>query len=223
MPGTHRVLPAAVTASRAVLGAAALAACVVCAAAAWTYPPTPTSNAADTWFGKHYPDPYRPLENTSDKSIAAWYQAQATLTNQTIAQIPGRDALVSEWLSMDKRMPPRYRDFQAEGGRLFYRKTLGGENVGKIYFRDGWDGAEQLLFDPGSYKPGTDSAVKFFVPTFDGKNVLLGLAAKGGEWSELRVLRVADEQLLPDTIYPAAWFGVAWLPDGRGFLYSGVT
>lgn len=221
MPGTHRVLPAAVTASRAVLGAAALAACVVCAAATWTYPPTPTSNAADTWFGKHYPDPYRPLENTSDKSIAAWYQAQATLTNQTIAQIPGRDALVSEWLSMDQRMPPRYRDFQAEGGRLFYRKTLGGENVGKIYFREGWDGAEQLLFDPGSYKPGTDTAVKFFVPTFDGKSVLLGLAAKGGEWSELRVLRVADKQLLPDTIYPAAWFGVTWLPDGRGFLYSG--
>jgi prolyl oligopeptidase len=203
------------------LGVGALLLVSAYAAMPWAYPPTPTSDAVDTWHGKSYPDPYRPLENTQDKSIEAWYHAQASLTDETIARIPGRDALVSEWLSMDKRRPPVYRDFQFEGGRLFYRKTLGGENVGKVYYREGWDGAEQLLFDPDTYNKGTDTAVKLFAPSFDGKFVLLGLAAKGGEWSELRVLRLADRQLLPDSIYPAAWFGVAWIPDSSGFLYSG--
>jgi prolyl oligopeptidase len=205
----------------AAVGLIALAICTAAATTQWTYPPTPTSNAVDTWHGKRYEDPYRPLENTADKNIAAWYREQAKLTDETIARIPGRDALVNEWLSMDKRTPARYRDFQLEAGRLFYRKTLGGENLGKIYFREGWDGQEQLLFDPNTYHKGTDTAVKVFVPSFDGKYLVLGLAAKGGEWSELRVLRVDDKQLLSDSIYPAAWFGVSWLPDSTAFLYNG--
>jgi prolyl oligopeptidase len=161
------------------------------------------------------------LENLADGNVAAWFKAQAELTDRTIARIPGRDALVREWLSMDGRTPPRYREFQLEGGRLFYRKTLGGENVGRLFVRDGWDGREQLLFDPDSYKKGTDTAIKLFVPSFDGKYVVLGLAAKGGEWSELRVLRVDDKQLLSDSIYPAAWYGVSWLPGNNAFLYNG--
>jgi prolyl oligopeptidase len=108
-----------------------------------------------------------------------------------------------------------------EGGRLFYRKTVGGENVGKLYFREGWGGPEQLLFDPNSYKKGSDTAMTLFVPSIDGKHVVLGLAAKGGEWSELRVLQVDGRQLLPDSIYPAGWFGVSWLPGSQAFLYNG--
>jgi prolyl oligopeptidase len=102
------------------------------ALAQWHYPTPPTSSASDVWFGKRYEDPYRPLENLKDPKIAAWFKAEAQLTDSTIAKIPGRDALVREWLSMDSRTPPRYQEFQFEGGRLFYRKTLGGENVGKL-------------------------------------------------------------------------------------------
>lgn len=151
------------------------------AMAQWSYPSTPTSNDADIWYGKRYPDPYRPLEKLADPKIAAWFRAQAELTNQTLTQLPGRDALVREWLSMDTRTPPRYREFQFDGGRLFYRKTLGGENVGRLYVREGWDGPERLLFDPSSYKKGSNTALRMFAPSWDGKHVLLGLAAQGGE------------------------------------------
>jgi hypothetical protein len=66
--------------------------------------------------------------------------------------------------------------------------------------RGSWHGREQLLFDPDSYNKGTNTAIKLYVPSLDGKSVLLGLAAKGGEWSELRVLRVDEGQLLPDSV-----------------------
>ena len=185
------------------------------------YPSSPTSSAFDVWHGKRYQDPYRPLEDLSDGQAAAWFKAQAELTDQTIARIPGRDALVREWLAMDKRTPPRYRDFQLEAGRLFYRKTLGGENVGRLFVREGWDGRERLLFDPELYKQGAHTAIKLFVPSLDAKYVVLGLAAQGAEWSELRVLRVDDGKLLPDSIYPASWWGVSWLPGSQAFLYGG--
>jgi len=191
------------------------------ALAQWRYPAPPTSGASDVWHGIRYEDPYRPLENLTDPEVAAWFKAEAELTDRTIAKIPGRDALVREWLSMDRRTPPRYRDFEFDGGRLFYRKTLGGENVGKLYVRAGWDGNERLLFDPTTYKKGSGTTVSVFVPSFDGQYVVLGLAVKGGEWSELRVLKVDDGQLLPDSIYPAAWFAVSWLPNSRAFFYNG--
>lgn len=191
------------------------------ALAQWHYPTPPTSDAADVLFGKRYEDPYRPLENLKDPKVAGWFKAEAQLTDRTIATIPGRDALVNEWLAMDRRTPPRYREFQFRGGRLFYRKTLGGENVGKLYVREGWEGSERLLFDPTAYKKGSGTTVSLFVPSFDGRYVVLGLAVKGGEWSDLRVLKVDDGELLPDSIYPAGWFGVSWLPNSRGFFYNG--
>ena len=153
------------------------------ALAQWHYPAAPTSDASDVWFGTRYQDPYRPLENLKDPKVAAWFKAEAQLTDSTIAKIPGRDALVREWLSMDRRTPPRYHEFKFEGGRLFYRKTLGGQNVGKLYVREGWAGSERLLFDPTTYKKAAGTTVSLFEPSFDGQYVVLGLAVQGGEWS----------------------------------------
>jgi prolyl oligopeptidase len=208
-----RISRLVITAGWALISATALA--------QWRYPAPPTSDAVDVWYGTRYEDPYRPLENLKDPKVAAWFKAEAQLTDRTIAKIPGRDALVREWLSMARRTPPRYQGFRFEGGRLFYRKTLGGENVGKLYVREGWAGSERLLFDPTAYKKGASTTVSLFEPSFDGQYVVLGLAVQGGEWSELRVLKVADGQLLPDSIYPAAWFGVNWLPNSRAFFYNG--
>lgn len=208
-----RISRLGITVGCALLSASALA--------QWHYPTPPTSDASDVWYGKRYEDPYRPLENLKDPKITGWFKAEAQLTDSTIAKIPGRDALVREWLSMDRRTPPRYREFQFEAGRLFYRKTLGGENVGKLYVREGWAGSERLLFDPKTYKKNADTTVSLFVPSFDGQYLVIGLAVKGGEWSELRILKVDDGQLLPDSIYPAAWWGVNWLPNSRAFFYNG--
>src|SRR5208283_2797116 len=62
--------------------------------AQWNYPPTRTVEAADTYFGKTYKDPYRWLENLKDKEVEAWFKEQAALTQNTLAKIPGRKALV---------------------------------------------------------------------------------------------------------------------------------
>src|SRR5580658_6803961 len=120
-------------------------------ASRWHYPTTRTSDASDTYFGKVYKDPFRPLEDLKAPDTVAWFKAQATLTDGLLDRIPGRDALVAEWTALDRLKPATYRSFVMRGGRLFYKKTLGGENVGKLYMRDGWDGREQLVFDPSTY------------------------------------------------------------------------
>jgi prolyl oligopeptidase len=108
--------------------------------AQWNYPPTKTVNAADTYFGHTYKDPYRWLENLQDPEVAAWFKAQADLADQLLAKIPARDELIKEWTALDKLTPAIYTGIQYENGRVFYKKTLGGDNIGKLYWRYGWKG-----------------------------------------------------------------------------------
>ena len=183
------------------------------------YPPTRTVEASDTYFGQTYHDPYRWLENLKDKNVEAWFKAQAELTDVLLAKIPGRDALAQEWLALDKLKPAAYSTIRYEHGRVFYKKTLGGENVGKLYFRQGWDSAEKLLFDPAIYKAGVTTTIRSVVPSWDGKYVALGLSSGGAGWSEIRVLDVEQRTPLPESIYPS-WGPIGWMKDNKSVFYD---
>jgi prolyl oligopeptidase len=183
------------------------------------YPPTKTVDASDTYFGTTYRDPYRWLENLKDPDVAAWFKAQATLTDSVLAKIPGREALVQEWAALDKLKPARYADITFENGRVFYKKTLGGENVGKFFYREGWTGEEKLLLDPGTYKPGVTTTIQSFSPSFDGHYVVMGFSSGGAEFSELRVLDVDHAALLGDVIYPS-YGPIGWELDNKSFFYD---
>ncbi len=187
--------------------------------AQWKYPATKTVDASDTYFGKTYSDPYRWLENLKDKEVEAWFTDQAALTESVLKKIPGRQTLVDEWTALDKLKPASYGRVIYENGRIFYKKTMGGENVGKLFFRDGLDGPEKLLFDPGNYSKESKTVIQSFVPSWDGKHIVLGLSAGGAEWSELRVLTVDTGTLMSDSIYPS-WGANGWNRDNESFFYD---
>jgi prolyl oligopeptidase len=196
----------------------------LCASAQFAYPPTRTVDARDTYFGKTYEDRYRWLENLKQPSVETWFKSQASLTDDLLGRIPARDKLAEEWMQLDKLQPARYRSIGFESGRVFYKKTLGGENVGKLYMREGWTGEEKLLFDPQSATPkgakkGAVISLRSATAAPDGKHVLLALESAGAEWSELRVLDVASRQLLPERMYPA-WDGYGWTMDSKAFFYD---
>ena len=184
-----------------------------------SYPPTRTVDASDTYFGTTYKDPYRWLENLRDNDVRAWFKAQAELTDGVLARIPGRDALLKEWLDLDRLNPATFRSISYESGRVFYKKTLGGENVGKLFFREGWNGVERLLFDPAKYRPGVTTNVQSVAPSSDGRFVALGLNSGGAGFSEIRVLEVEHGTLLPESIYPSLGPG-GWMPDSKSFFYD---
>jgi prolyl oligopeptidase len=187
--------------------------------AQWEYPPTKTVDASDTYFGKTYKDPYRWLENLKDKEVEYWFKAQAELTDGLLAKIPGRDALAQEWMELDKLKPAAYSAITYEHGRVFYKKTLGGENVGKLFFREGWNGTEKLLFDPAKYKPGVISTIQSMVPSFDGKRVAIGISKGGAEISEIRVLDVDHGSLIADAI-DGSYGPMGWSLDNECFFYD---
>ncbi len=185
----------------------------------WNYPQTKTVDVSDNYFGKIYKDPYRWLENLKDNEVEAWFKAQAEYTDNLMAKIPGRDSLVQEWTSLDKLKPVKYSSIIYKNGRVFYKKTLGGENVGRLFFREGWNGSEKLLFDAAGYKAGVITTIQSFIPSFDGQYVVLGFSAGGAEYSEVRVLDVDKGILLPESIYPS-YGPIGWTLDSRSFFYD---
>ena len=189
------------------------------AVAQWHYPPTRQGEVADTYFGTPYPDPYRWLEDMKADEVSAWFKAQAQLTDTLLDKLPGRAALVREWIALDKLKPAAYANITCMNGRVFYRKTAGGENVGKLYFRNGWGGQEQLLFDPSTYQPGVTSTLQSLLPSFDGKYVAMGISAGGAEIGAIRVVEVATARLLPDVL-EASYGPSGWAPDNKAFFYD---
>ena len=188
------------------------------------YPPTRTVDATDTYFGTTYKDPYRWLEDLKDQTVQSWFKAQATVTDGLLGRIPARDALADEWLRLDRLQPAKYNAIVFESGRVFYKKTLGGENVGKLYYRDGWKGAENLLFDPATFKPrgareGDVTTIQGMSASPDGKYVALGFSAAGAEYSEIRIVDVARRELLPESWYPS-YGPIGWTMDSSSLLYD---
>ncbi len=190
------------------------------AGAEWKYPVTKRGDAIDTYFGKNYPDPYRWLEAQQDAEPTAWFKAQAELTDGVLAKIPAREKLAEEWLALDRLQPATYRAISFAGGRLFYKKALGGENVAKLYYRDGWDGAEKLLFDPGTYKAGVVTTIQAALPSHDGRYVAIGLSSGGAEFQDIRILDVEKAAMLAESYYPS-YGPLAWTPDNKALIYDG--
>ncbi len=187
----------------------------------YAYPPTRVVDSSDTYFGVTYKDPFRWLENIEQPEVASWFKQQANYTSGILNSITGRDELIAEWSKLDKLQPPRINSIRYENGRVFYRKRMPGENVGKLYFREGVNGKEILLFDPVNYIPGKTLSIDEVLPSYDGKLVALGYSEQGGEVSTIKVINVDTRKFLKDSIYPSVGIS-SWSPDNKSFMYMWI-
>lgn len=194
-----------------------------CSSQTFNYPPTPRQPVTDTIFGKVVVDDYRWMEDLNSQQMKDWLRLQSDYTKSFLDKIPGRNALIAELKKLDKLTPAIIPYVSREGGRYFYQKSLAGENVPKLYYREGKKGKEILLFDPHSYKHGQSGDITFnYLPSKDGKKVALTLTANGkADISTARIINVDTKQFYPDSLYPVA--GVqAWSADSKGFMYGSM-
>ena len=189
--------------------------------AQFNYPASKTEIVSDTYFGITYNDPYRWLENISQPDVADWFKQQANYSNTLLNKINGRDELIAEWKMLDKLQPERIRSIVVENNRYFYRKTLPGESVGKLYTKTGLTGKETLLFDPLTYTIGKPLTISFAIPSYDGKKVAIAYTQQGAEVDVIKIMDVDAKTFLKDSIFPSAGFG-AWTYDNKGFFYNSI-
>ena len=187
------------------------------------YPVTKTVDSSDVLWGKTYKDPYRWIENLKSEKVENWYKDQNSYTNSILDKITNRDKLIERYRELDNFLPPKLENLCYESGRYFYKKADAGEKVAKLYFREGQNGEEMLLFDPVAYIPGKVLSIKGINPSYDGKKIAIWYSANGSEVSTIRVLDVDKKSFLPDVIYPT-WSGViSWAFDNQAFTYYSLN
>ena len=184
------------------------------------YPKTETVDVVEEQFGEQIADPYRWLENDvrEDKKVAKWVEDQNAVTDKYLEGVPGKDKLV-------KSMTALFDYDQLEvpvlaGGKYFYERKSGGQNQAILYVRDSEDGEERVLIDPAKWSEDGATALGEWKPSPDGSLLVYGVQDGGSDWRTLKVVKVADGTVLPDTVEWAKFTNLDWMPENSGFLYS---
>jgi prolyl oligopeptidase len=189
--------------------------------AAAQLPTIAPGTTTDTFFGTAVSDPYRRLEDTKDKAVAAWMKAHSEHAHRTLAGLPQRAALLASIKKYDDAASARVVDaVRTSGGRLFYSKRGVADDQFKLYTRDA-QGRETLLVDPATFAAragGKPHAINWFAPAPDGRRVAYGVSAAGSESATLYVIDVASRRTLGSPIPRADFGGATWTEDA-GRLY----
>jgi prolyl oligopeptidase len=183
-----------------------------------SYPPTPTTDAAETLHGETIPDPYRWLEDGDSAETREWTEAQNALTRSYLDAVPGRRELhhrLDQLLAIGAISVPT-----PARGRYFYLRRDGRQNQPVLYVRQGAQGDDRTVIDPNALDSGGAVALDWHYPSDDGRLLAYGLSENGSEQSVLQVLEVDSGAILRDRIPYTRAADLAWLPDGTGFYYT---
>ena len=177
----------------------------------------------ETHFGTRVTDPYRYLENVADPEVADWMKAQSEHARVALDAIPGREDLLKRLLELQgKRAATVAGIIECPGELLFYMKRGIGQNVFKVYLRDGFGGRERLLVDPEvlQAKTGVPHAVNYFSPSWDGRYLAYGVSAGGSEDASLHIMDVASGEEIGEPVPHVPYGGVSWTPDSKTIVFN---
>lgn len=181
----------------------------------------PSKPATDIYFGNTVIDDYRNLENLKDSKVLEWMQSQTNYTNSLLDKIPNRNYYVEKRLELDKEQGYSISDLKiTNNNKYFYLKKTAEEKTAKVYYRNGFNAQETLLYDPSN--AGNNNIVTLISPSWDGKKLAISMSEKGKEISKIIIMDVEDKYIYPKIINQTnagSVGGIKWLGDNSGFFY----
>jgi prolyl oligopeptidase len=184
-----------------------------------SYPESRTGDATDILHGVSVKDPYRWLEDVKSPEVQAWMKAQDDLARQRLASLPGRDAIAArlkELLYVDSVSAPQHR-----GSRYFFTRRHANKEKSVVYWKEGADGAEKVLFDPNGWSADGSASLGGWQVSWDGASVAYQKHINNSDEATLYVMDVATGKVSDiDVIEGAKYAGASWTPEGRAFYYT---
>ncbi|HOS72713.1 MAG TPA: prolyl oligopeptidase family serine peptidase [Bacteroidales bacterium] len=187
-------------------------------------PLAPVKPVTDEYFGVKITDPYRYMENLQDTTVRQWMKQQSDYSRKILNSIPGRQRMINMMVDFDKRKSSTISSLRIiDNDRYFYLKMTPADETGKLYYRDGFEGKEILMFDPKTYSQ--DTTKKYVIssvnPSIDGSKVAIDIAPNGSESAVLLTIETETLYLYPEKIDRRfGGFPVSWLADNNSFLYN---
>jgi prolyl oligopeptidase len=188
-------------------------------AGALTYPPARRGDQVDEYHGIKVADPYRWMEDIDSPETRGWVEAEAQLTSDYLAAIPGRDRIaqrLTEIWNYERWSAP-----EKHGSRWVFDHNDGLQNQSVLFTTADPAEAARVLLDPNSLSKDGTVAFKDAAYSDDGRLMAYGLSEAGSDWEVWRVKNIASGQDLPDEIHHVKFAGASWRKDGSGFFYAG--
>lgn len=181
----------------------------------------------DELHGQKIEDPYRYMENLNDTVVIDWLKDQKAYKEKTINGISGRNRLKSQIEKFQKVSPEKVSKLYVTNDDLyFYLKENASENIKRLYYRKGFSGKEQLLFDPKDFDKNDKHIINYIKPSWDSSKIVIGLTKNDEEFSSIIILDLNIKQLLSNiditNTMPNSLGGIKWLPDDSGLVYTYV-
>jgi prolyl oligopeptidase len=177
----------------------------------------------DVYYGRTVSDPYRYMEDLENPQVKEWFENQSAYARQVLDNIPRRKFLIDKMKEFDERKSTViYNTEITDDDRYVYLKQMPEDESGKLFYRDGFEGEEHLLYDPETYDPESERnwVLTSFSASNDGSKVVIELAPDGSESAVLKIMDIENGTFYPEEI-DRVWFaGASWLPDGKSFLYN---
>ena len=180
-------------------------------------PATRTVDVVDDYHGTRVPDPYRWLEDLGSAEVRAWAGAQNAVAERRLAS------------PLRARLAARMRELAEPWSRLEAEDTAvatTGLQVSLVPAPAGThrvlgvrhgDGEVTVLADPR--RLGAAMEITRFDVSPGERYVAYAVSDAGSEWTQVRVVRVADGRELPDVLADMLWTTPVWTHDGEGFFY----
>ncbi|HET6210517.1 MAG TPA: hypothetical protein VFD94_09060, partial [Jatrophihabitans sp.] len=183
-----------------------------------SYPKTRTVDQRDDFHGTEIADPYRWLEDQNSAEVDEWAAAQAALTEDYLANLPGRDRLaarLAQLSALPTSLVPELR-----GGRWFRMTNDGRQQQSVLRVADRPLAEGTVLLDPNAADPDGTTSLAAAIPDPTGRLVAWSYKEAGSDWCRWRIREVATGQDLPDELAWGKFVEPTWLGDSSGFVYA---
>jgi prolyl oligopeptidase len=173
----------------------------------------------DVVHGVTIEDGYRWLEDGKSAEVKAWMTAQDEYARNELKKLKERESLAArlkELFYIDSVSAPIHL-----GKRYFYGRRLASKEKGIVYYREGKDGAENVLFDPNEWTKDGSESLGNYVVSWDGKTVAYTIHKNNSDEATLYVMDVGTKKKSSiDVIEGARYAQASWTPKGDGFYYT---
>ncbi len=183
-------------------------------------PVAPVRPATDTYFGTTVTDPYRWMETSTDE-LLAYMKAENAVTVEALRPFAAQNAkFLSELTKLSEAVasvvsPTRILD------QYFYLELPTDKSDFRLMTRAVSGGEPRLLLDPATLaEGGKHAAIDYFVPSRDGKYVIVGVSLGGSENSVLHVIETASAKVMSEAITRAQEAAPSWTDDSKGFYFT---
>ncbi|MFT3980120.1 MAG: prolyl oligopeptidase family serine peptidase [Ferruginibacter sp.] len=188
--------------------------------AQYHYPASRVVDSSDSYFGIHYKDPYRWLENMKDTAVTDWFKQQKEFAERTMQQMSGTDSFINQFMAYANAKTHGRQPQYKYADRYYYQKWERGQLSQNLYYKKEGDTTEHFIFDSWTIHPGMRYNLDALVFSPDAKYFIAAFDKNGEEYPFIKIYDVISEKWLQDSI-PHCWTNtVKWTKDSKGFMYG---